>query len=897
MHLTDNPKDAPLLADAERMIQSLYAMLHRHADKIVADTVRILAEAEDGSAVIEALLPSLSHAQTENLITACGMFAQVLNIAEDVHHRRRRRVRESEGSAAQGSLAAAVRRFQEHGITQQQVQQMLDGCSIGAVLTAHPTEVQRQAVLASHRKIRALLLRREYCTGAEEVEQWQRDLDAVLLTLWQTSETRHFKLTVKSEIDNGVNIFPMSLFQALPALYRRLENRFQAAWPSLRIPDVLHIGGWIGGDRDGNPFVTADTLQSAFERHADALFHFYRRELEALYQELPLSGRRVKVDDAVLVLSAKSPDTDTARQEEPYRRAIAYILARLIGTARALGCTLGYRFGSADPYPHPQDFSNDLAALHRSLCSNGSAILAADRLSGLIRTASLCGFHLMPLDLRQHAEKHAETVAELFARAGLEDYAALDEAQKQTVLLRELQHSRPLYSPFSEYSENTRRELDIFNRARQIKERFGDAAVQQSIISNCEHPSDILALALLLKESGLLAPNGGQPESRINIVPLFETIDALAGADGVMRTLFALPWYRALLANRSGIQEIMLGYSDSNKDGGYISSSWNLYRAEHALTALASEYGIRLRLFHGRGGSVSRGGGPAHQAILAQPAGSVDGQIRITEQGEVITAKYGEPDDAVHNLEILAAATFEATLLPQAAPPDDALMQALSDRAFAHYRSLITREGFIDYFLQTSPIREIASLNLGSRPASRKTLTRIQDLRAIPWVFSWTQNRLMLPAWYGFGSAVADLRREDEGSLKKLQEHAAHNPFFRTVLSNMEQVMAKTDPTLAGHYARLSEDGKRGGAIYETIRAEYQSSRSALLDNLQRQELLADNRSLARSLALRIPYLNALGALQVSLLARLRQDPGNEALLKMVHQTINGVAQGLRNTG
>ena len=465
------------------------------------------------------------------------------------------------------------------------------------------------------------------------------------------------------------------------------------------------------------------------------------------------------------------------------------------------------------------------------------------------------------------------------------------------MLLRELQHQRPLYTPFIAYSEETRRELDIFHEARKIKEAFGEDAITQSIISNCEQPSDLLALALILKETGLLSLNKGQPESRINIVPLFETIEALANAVPVMQTLFSNDWYRALVASRDNIQEIMLGYSDSNKDGGYISSTWGLYQAEIGLVRLFQQHNIRIRLFHGRGGSVGRGGGPSYQAILAQPAGSVGGQIRITEQGEVLTAKYGDDSNARHNLAALIAATLEATLLPAAPDPDVKLMNALSESSFAHYRALITRQGFIDYFLQTSPIEQIASLNLGSRPASRKTLARIQDLRAIPWVFSWTQNRLMLPAWYGFGSAVQELCEQDSGSLKTLQQHAQQNRFFRAMLSNMEQVMAKTDLTLAEHYAALSQDDEHGADIFATIKDEYQRSLKALLDILQTETLLADNRPLARSLALRIPYLNALGGLQVALLRKLRQEPNNERVLQMVHQTINGVAQGLRNTG
>ncbi|WP_297958262.1 phosphoenolpyruvate carboxylase, partial [uncultured Neisseria sp.] len=582
---------------------------------------------------------------------------------------------------------------------------------------------------------------------------------------------------------------------------------------------------------------------------------------------------------------------------EPYRRAVAYVMARMVGKAHELGAPLGCRFGVGEPYADAAEFLRDLHTLQDSLRDNRSEALANGRIADIIRTVSVCGFHLMPLDLRQHAEKHANVVAELFQAADLEDYLRLPENEKQAVLLRELQHQRPLYTPFIAYSEETQRELAIFHEARKIKEAFGEDAITQSIISNCEQPSDLLALALILKETGLLSLRNGQPESRINIVPLFETIEALANAVPVMQTLFSNDWYRALIASRDNIQEIMLGYSDSNKDGGYISSTWGLYQAEIGLVRLFQQHNIRIRLFHGRGGSVGRGGGPSYQAILAQPAGSVGGQIRITEQGEVITAKYADSGNAQRNLETLVAATLEASLLPDRKDPDGRLMQELSDSSFKFYRALITHEDFIDYFLQTSPIREIASLNLGSRPASRKTLARIQDLRAIPWVFSWMQNRLMLPAWYGFGSAVEELCRRNPDDMSLLQQHAQDNPFFRAMLSNMEQVMAKTDITLAESYAGLSESPEKAEIIFGMIKEEYLRSRKALLDILKTTGLLSGNRSLARSLALRIPYLNALNGLQVAMLKRLRKDPNNPHLLLMVHLTINGVAQGLRNTG
>ncbi|PJO77340.1 phosphoenolpyruvate carboxylase [Neisseria brasiliensis] len=898
LHILNNPKDAALAADAEFLKQCLFNLLHQEASPLVVEIVKQLSTSDDTGALIEKVLPQLDEQQAHDLTLACGLFAQILNIAEDVHHERRRQVHEDAGhNTADGSLAETVRKLRANKVDGKTVQQQLNATNVTAVLTAHPTEVQRQSVLRFNRRIRALLPQRERCTNAESLADLRRDIETILLGLWQTSETRQYKLSVNDEINNGVNIFPMSFFEALPKLYRGMERDFQTAYPDVEVPDILKIGGWIGGDRDGNPFVTAETLRHAFTRHADAVFRCYRGELDGLYHELPLSTRRVKVNDDVMAMSDESPDEEIARLEEPYRRAIAYIMARVMGKARSLGLGMGCHFGFGEPYANVQEFIADLQKLQRSLRDNGSALMAEGRLADLIRLASVCGFNMMPLDLRQHAEKHGDVVAELFQHAGLEDYANLSEEEKQTVLLRELQHQRPLYSPFVTYSEHARRELAIFSEARKIKDEFGEQAITQSIISNCEQPSDLLALALLLQECGLLLIENGKPKSRMNIVPLFETIEALENACPVMDRMFGLEWYRELVMSRDNIQEIMLGYSDSNKDGGYVTSSWCLYQAELGLVDLFKKYDVRMRLFHGRGGSVGRGGGPSYQAILAQPAGSVAGQIRITEQGEVITAKYADPSNARRNLETLVAATLEATLLPDRKDPDPKLMQALSDISFKYYRELITHEDFIDYFLQTSPIQEIATLNLGSRPASRKTLARIQDLRAIPWVFSWMQNRLMLPAWYGFGSAVETLCQQDPSSMAVMQNHAKHNPFFQAMLSNMEQVMAKTDITLAEDYAELSETPEKAAAIFQMIKAEYLRSRKALLDILQTTELLSDNRSLARSLALRIPYLNALNGLQVAMLKRLRQDPNNRHALLMVHLTINGVAQGLRNTG
>ncbi|WP_260248774.1 phosphoenolpyruvate carboxylase, partial [Neisseria meningitidis] len=438
LHILNNPKDAALAADAEFLKQSLFNLLHEEASPLVVETVKLLSTSDDSAALIEKVLPQLDEQQTHDLTLACGLFAQILNIAEDVHHERRRQIHEEAGrGGAEGSLTETVRRLKAGKADGKSVQRQLDNTSVTAVLTAHPTEVQRQTVLSFNRRIRALLPQRERCTNADALARLRREIDTILLGLWQTSETRRHKLSVNDEINNGVSIFPMSFFEALPKLYRNMEHDFQMVYPDVCVPNILKIGGWIGGDRDGNPFVSAETLRFAFRRHADAVFRFYRGELDKLYRELPLSIRRVKVNDDVMALAALSPDEELARTEEPYRRAIAYIMARAMGKARALGLGMGCKFGFLEPYASAQEFLDDLKKLQRSLIDNGSRLLAEGRLADLIRSVSVFGFHMMPLDLRQHAGKHADVVAELFQHAGLEDYNSLNEEQKQAVLLRE----------------------------------------------------------------------------------------------------------------------------------------------------------------------------------------------------------------------------------------------------------------------------------------------------------------------------------------------------------------------------------------------------------------------------------------------------------------------------
>jgi phosphoenolpyruvate carboxylase len=675
-------------------------------------------------------------------------------------------------------------------------------------------------------------------------------------------------------------------------------------WNSMELPSFLRMGSWIGGDRDGNPFVTADVLRQALLLQSKHALGFYLEELHCLGAELSLDGRYVTVSEQVQELANASPDHSPHRQDEPYRRAITGIYARLAATAAALGHgdVARHAVGDAPAYAIVDDFAGDLSALHLSLTSNGSASLARGRLRKLRRAVDVFGFHLASLDLRQNSDVHERVVAELFEKAfpGT-SYGTLSEEQRVALLLEELQTPRLLTSPYLDYSPETSSELAIVHEAAEAHRRYGRAAVPNYVISKASDPSDILEVALLLKEAGLLRPREG--EMAVNIIPLFETIADLQNCSRVMDALFALPDYMRLLRSRRQAHEVMLGYSDSNKDGGFLTSGWELYKAEIELIEVFRHHGVALRLFHGRGGSVGRGGGPSYQAILAQPGGAVQGAIRVTEQGEVIAGKYSNPELGRRNLEILASATFEASLLHSGQPAPRAeylqAMEELSNSAYKAYRNLVYEtEGFERYFWESTVIGEIANLNIGSRPASRTNSRRIEDLRAIPWVFGWAQCRLMLPGWYGFGSAVnAWLAAHPENGLALLKEMYRDWPFFQALLSNMDMVLAKSNIAIASRYAQLVEDEALRDAIFPRLRREWEDSIQKLLTITEQQSLLDSNPLLARSIRNRFPYLDPLNHLQIELLKRHRSGDMDEQVVQGIHLSINGIAAGLRNSG
>ncbi|KVN45318.1 phosphoenolpyruvate carboxylase [Burkholderia ubonensis] len=935
---TREDKDRPLFEDIRFLGRLLGDVVREQEGDAVFDVVETIRQTavkfrreddREAAQTLEKKLRKLTPEQTVSVVRAFSYFSHLANIAEDRHHNRRRRIHALAGSAPQpGTVAFALDQLKQAGGASKGVlQRFFDDALIVPVLTAHPTEVQRKSILDAQHDIARLLAERDQELTARERQHNEAMLRARVTALWQTRMLRDARLTVGDEIENALSYYRATFLDELPALYGDIEAALAEHGLPARVPAFFQMGSWIGGDRDGNPNVTATTLDEAIHRQSAVILEHYLEQVHKLGAELSVSNLLVGASDAVKALAAASPDQSPHRVDEPYRRALIGIYTRLAASARVrLGeGTVPVRSAGrgaapvrATPYADSEEFVRDLKVLMESLEEHHGASLAAPRLAPLARAAEVFGFHLASIDLRQSSDIHEAVVAELLARAGVEaDYAALAEEDKLRVLLAALADPRPLRSPYFEYSALAQSELGVFEKARAVRAQFGPRAVRNYIISHTETVSDLVEVLLLQKETGLLdgafgAKHGGA-KNGLMVIPLFETIPDLRDASRIMREYFALPGVDALVAHQGGEQEVMLGYSDSNKDGGFLTSNWELYRAELALVDLFHERGITLRLFHGRGGTVGRGGGPTYQAILSQPPGTVNGQIRLTEQGEVIASKFANPEIGRRNLETVVAATLEASLLPQSNAPAqlpafEAAMQTLSDTAMAAYRALVYETpGFTDYFFSSTPITEIAELNIGSRPASRKLQDpkhrRIEDLRAIPWGFSWGQCRLLLTGWYGFGSAVAaylDGTKDAAERSKRLALLKKMNktwPFFSNLLSNMDMVLAKTDLAVASRYAQLVADKKLRKHVFERIVAEWERTSQALAEITGQDTRLATNPLLARSIKNRFPYLDPLNHLQVELIKRHRAGDTNARLRRGIHLTINGIAAGLRNTG
>jgi phosphoenolpyruvate carboxylase len=948
-------KDQPLLEDIRllgRLLGDVIREQEGNAAFELIERIRQLSVAFHRDAdpaantALKRLLKGLSGDQAVSVIRAFTYFSHLANLAEDRHHVRRRALHERAGNQQAGSLATAMERLGKAGLHGEAIAHALRDFHLSPVLTAHPTEVQRKSILDAERGIAQLLARRDDASPLERAEI-EVHLRAHVTQLWQTRLLRFTKLTVADEIENALSYYESTFLRQIPRLYGELEQHLglvgQSA-ESAAVPPFLRMGQWIGGDRDGNPNVTAATLRLALARQSEVALRHLLTEVHLLGGELSMSAMLTGVTPEMQALAERSPDTNEHRQDEPYRRALTGMYARLAATLRELsgGEAARHAVAPQDAYPGAEAFLADLRTIDASLRAHHGQALAQQRLRSLIRTAEVFGFHLATVDLRQSSDQHEAVVAELLATARLcPDYAALDEAQRRALLLACLNDARPLRVPGAGYSALAQDELAIFDAAREGRARYGTQALRHCIISHTETVSDLLEVLVLQKECGLVhGLLGENATADLIVVPLFETIEDLAQSDQIMRDFYALPGILAMV-RRGGPQQyheqdVMLGYSDSNKDGGIFTSNWSLYRAETALVALfedintqarsaagppqggsaplggsdphavAERGGIRLRMFHGRGGTVGRGGGPSYQAILAQPPGTVRGQIRLTEQGEVIASKYANPDIGRRNLETLVAATLEASLLPAAHQAPKGFLEAaaaLSAASMASYRALVyDTPGFADYFFSATPIREIAELQIGSRPASRKATQRIEDLRAIPWGFSWGQCRLTLPGWYGFGSAVegfiaaggADEQARRQALLQRMYRQW---PFFRTLLSNMDMVLAKSNLALASRYAELVDNTRLRKKVFSAIEAEWHRTTQALTLITGEKQRLTNNEALQRSMRHRFPYIDPLHHLQVELIRRHRQGQGDERVKRGIHLSINGIASGLRNTG
>ena len=877
----------------------------------------------DHSAV-EALRAALSGQPIEeqlDVIRAFDWLSLLANTAEDVHVERRRRFHRAARSNPQsGSLDATFERLAQPDVSGERVAEVIGELLVSPVITAHPTEVRRQTILDVLRVVAELLDER---SSHDADDPMTVDIDKALrtniLTLWQTAILRLSKLRVRDEINEALRYYPASLFETVPALVSDLEavaaTRFGA--DNVDASTAISMGSWIGGDRDGNPFVTADVMRLAIGRQTHVALERHLSTVYRLSRDLSLSARLITPTDELLALADASGDDSPFRADEPYRRALRGMHARLHAFAAvAIDPDIDDVPGPVPSVRRPayttiEELQTDLGVVEGSLRSHGAGDLADAMVEPARRAVAIFGAHLCGLDMRQNSAVHEVVVADLLANANVHpNYLELDEAERVQVLTTELGSPRLLRHPNATYAEQTVGELDVLDEAARSVARVGKRAIPHYVISMTETVSDVLEVAVLLKEVGLVEPasesfTGTRPASaQLDIVPLFETIGDLANAADTLTDMLANAVYSQLVASRGDRQEVMIGYSDSNKDGGYLSSQWNLFAAQASLVKAADDAGIRLRLFHGRGGTVGRGGGPAYQAILAQPAGSVDRAIRLTEQGEMVAAKYATPALARRNLETLLSATIESSCLDaeQLGAPNDvftATMQQLADTAYDAYRALVYGDDrFVDFFRSITPTNEIAMLNVGSRPASRKKSLAIEDLRAIPWVFGWTQCRLMIPAWFGAGAAFESVAQNDPDAAKRFVQMYADWPFFTAIVNNMGMVLAKADIDIGRRYADvLVEDAATRNDIFGAIEAEHTLTRRWHERITGSTDPLADNPLLARSLKNRYPYLDPLHVMQVDLLRRFRDGDDNELVQRGIQLTINAIATGIRNSG
>ncbi|CYL16292.1 phosphoenolpyruvate carboxylase [Streptococcus pneumoniae] len=839
------------------------------------------------------LVTSLSNDEMVYISRYFSILPLLINISEDVDLAYEINHQNNIDQDYLGKLSTTIKLVAE----KENAVEILEHLNVVPVLTAHPTQVQRKSMLDLTNHIHSLLRKyRDVKLGLINKDKWYNDLRRYIEIIMQTDMIREKKLKVTNEITNAMEYYNSSFLKAVPHLTTEYKRLAQAHGLNLKQAKPITMGMWIGGDRDGNPFVTAKTLKQSALTQCEVIMNYYDKKIYQLYREFSLSTSIVNVSKQVREMARQSKDNSIYREKELYRRALFDIQSKIQATKTYLieDEEVGTRYETAN------DFYKDLIAIRDSLLENkGKSLISGDFVE-LLQAVEIFGFYLASIDMRQDSSVYEACVAELLKSAGLHSrYSELSEEEKCDLLLKELEEDpRILSATHAEKSELLAKELAIFKTARVLKDKLGDDVIRQTIISHATSLSDMLELAILLKEVGLVDTE----RARVQIVPLFETIEDLDHSEETMRKYLSLSLAKKWIDSRNNYQEIMLGYSDSNKDGGYLSSCWTLYKAQQQLTAIGDEFGVKVTFFHGRGGTVGRGGGPTYEAITSQPLKSIKDRIRLTEQGEVIGNKYGNKDAAYYNLEMLVSAAINRMITQKKSDTNtpnryEAIMDQVVDRSYDIYRDLVFgNEHFYDYFFESSPIKAISSFNIGSRPAARKTITEIGGLRAIPWVFSWSQSRVMFPGWYGVGSSFKEFINKNPENIAILRDMYQNWPFFQSLLSNVDMVLSKSNMNIAFEYAKLCED-EQVKAIYETILNEWQVTKNVILAIEGHDELLADNPYLKASLDYRMPYFNILNYIQLELIKRQRRGELSSDQERLIHITINGIATGLRNSG
>lgn len=839
------------------------------------------------------LVTSLSNDEMVYISRYFSILPLLINISEDVDLAYEINHQNNIDQDYLGKLSTTIKLVAE----KENAVEILEHLNVVPVLTAHPTQVQRKSMLDLTNHIHSLLRKyRDVKLGLINKDKWYNDLRRYIEIIMQTDMIREKKLKVTNEITNAMEYYNSSFLKAVPHLTTEYKRLAQAHGLNLKQAKPITMGMWIGGDRDGNPFVTAETLKQSALTQCEVIMNYYDKKIYQLYREFSLSTSIVNVSKQVREMARQSKDNSIYREKELYRRALFDIQSKIQATKTYLieDEEVGTRYETAN------DFYKDLIAIRDSLLENkGESLISGDFVE-LLQAVEIFGFYLASIDMRQDSSVYEACVAELLKSAGIHSrYSELSEEEKCDLLLKELEEDpRILSATHAEKSELLAKELAIFKTARVLKDKLGDDVIRQTIISHATSLSDMLELAILLKEVGLVDTE----RARVQIVPLFETIEDLDHSEETMRKYLSLSLAKKWIDSRNNYQEIMLGYSDSNKDGGYLSSCWTLYKAQQQLTAIGDEFGVKVTFFHGRGGTVGRGGGPTYEAITSQPLKSIKDRIRLTEQGEVIGNKYGNKDAAYYNLEMLVSAAINRMITQKKSDTNtpnryEAIMDQVVDRSYDIYRDLVFgNEHFYDYFFESSPIKAISSFNIGSRPAARKTITEIGGLRAIPWVFSWSQSRVMFPGWYGVGSSFKEFINKNPENIAILRDMYQNWPFFQSLLSNVDMVLSKSNMNIAFEYAKLCED-EQVKAIYETILNEWQVTKNVILAIEGHDELLVDNPYLKASLDYRMPYFNILNYIQLELIKRQRRGELSSDQERLIHITINGIATGLRNSG